>query len=206
LSELAQTISKSWIALAALAGLCACAFGVLLRLRLRAGAEARSAAVESLVDVAAGASIAFVLVLTFAPTGQYQARQVHLLPISDLFQTAASRGVLDALAQSGGNVALFVPVGLLVPLRWPRLDHWRNAVAAAALFSAAIEVVQFVAGSGHTTSADDVMMNTLGGVVGLALSRAVRRTLHRREARAGAVSDPSILDRPIEEPAALHPR
>src|SRR5919109_1466204 len=88
LNELAQTVRESQVALIALAGLCAGAFCGLLLLRVRAGEAPRSALARSLVDVAVGASIAGVLVLTFAPTGQYEARQIHLLPTSDLFSTA----------------------------------------------------------------------------------------------------------------------
>ena len=192
MSELAQTVRESRVALIVLAGLCAGEFCGLLLLRVRGGEAPRSALARTLVDVAAGASIVGVVLVTFAPTGQYQAREVHLLPISDLYSTATTRGVTDALAQAGGNIALFVPLGILVPLRWRRLDSWGNAVAAAAIFSTTIEIVQFVLGSGHTTSVDDVVMNTFGGVLGLFLLRSIRRGVGRRGAGAGDASDPRI--------------
>ena len=183
MGELAQTITASAFALIALAVASAIAGAVLSRRRMRARMPTRAAVAGSALDVAAVAGVLAVLVITFAPTGQYEARAVHLLPFSDFASMASSDGVLSAIAQALANIALFVPLGLVVPARWPPLDAWARVLGASAAFSASIEVVQFAVGSGHTSSTDDVLWNTLGGLLGYALLRGARRI--RRRAPSG---------------------
>ncbi len=76
--------------------------------------------------------------------------------------------VADALT----NVLVFVPLGMLVPLLLTRTSWWRVVLAAAA-FSLAIEVTQYVTahllGGGHIADASDLLFNVVGGVLGLAL-------------------------------------
>jgi glycopeptide antibiotics resistance protein len=65
------------------------------------------------------------------------------------------------------NLILFAPLGgVLFLRRWPMV----RTVLAALLLSAGIELAQRVI-PGRTTSLDDVVFNTLGGVVGWLLAR-----------------------------------
>jgi glycopeptide antibiotics resistance protein len=74
-----------------------------------------------------------------------------------------------------GNVLLFVPLGLFVPLRWPRMRDARRLLTAAALFSLGIEVAQFALGFGRRTSSTDVLLNTVGAALGYLLLGRWRR-------------------------------
>ena len=71
--------------------------------------------------------------------------------------------VLEILA----NVALFVPIGLLLVLAWPRLRLWQ-AVLIGALMSVLIETVQGVMPSRFPT-VSDVIANTTGTLIGVAI-------------------------------------
>lgn len=71
--------------------------------------------------------------------------------------------VLEFLA----NVALFVPIGLLLPIAWSRLRLW-HVVLLGALLSGLIETVQGVMPSRFPTISD-VMANTLGTLIGGAI-------------------------------------
>ncbi len=184
--DLAETIRASSIALVALVVVSVAAVAVLSGRRVRAGAAPRAATARSAIDVGLFAMIIAVLLVTFAPTGQYEARQLHLLPFADFVSTASSQGVLDAASQAIANVALFVPLGFLVPARWRRLDGWARVLGATACFSAAIEVLQFALGSGHTSSIDDVVWNTLGGLLGYSLLRGFRHIRRRSTSRPRA--------------------
>ncbi|WP_136055487.1 VanZ family protein [Microbacterium sp. K24] len=73
---------------------------------------------------------------------------------------ARSAFVLEILA----NVALFVPIGLLLVLAWPRLRVWQ-AVLIGALMSVLIETVQGVMPSRFPTLSD-VIANTTGTLIG----------------------------------------
>jgi glycopeptide antibiotics resistance protein len=69
-----------------------------------------------------------------------------------------------------GNVMLFFPLGLLIPLVWRRLGFWRGIQIALAL-SIGIELVQFFSRAWSNRSADinDVILNTVGASLGLGL-------------------------------------
>lgn len=67
-------------------------------------------------------------------------------------------GMLNVL----GNVVMFVPVGLLMPLA-TRLG-FRGVVAACVALSVTVEMLQLTLG--RSLDVDDVLLNTLGGGVG----------------------------------------
>lgn len=62
------------------------------------------------------------------------------------------------------NVILFVPFGFFLPLLWKRFRFFPYIVILGFLFSVAIETAQLF--NYRTTDVDDVIMNTLGAVVG----------------------------------------
>jgi glycopeptide antibiotics resistance protein len=85
-----------------------------------------------------------------------------------------------------GNVLLFFPLGILLPLVWPRIRFWRGVLAAAAL-SAGIEVLQYVSrawGSYRLADVNDVILNVLGAFLGLGFVSLLRlRVRPRAEVR-----------------------
>ncbi|MET0434616.1 MAG: VanZ family protein [Cellulomonas sp.] len=82
--------------------------------------------------------------------------------------------VADALM----NVAVFVPLGILLALVLERSSWWRP-VAAAACVSLVIEVVQLLSthllGNGHVADVNDLVWNVVGGAVGVALLAVAAR-------------------------------
>jgi|GEM_PF-3461639 len=90
------------------------------------------------------------------------------------------------LGQMAANVLLFVPFGLALTLRGWRVPVWRVAIVSVA-FSIGIELTQGVAGNGRSADITDVLMNTLGGVCGWAVGRALLLLLAwiTRRARSG---------------------
>ena len=69
-----------------------------------------------------------------------------------------------------GNVMLFFPLGILIPLVWRHLRFWRGIQIAIAL-SVSIELVQYLSRAWSNRSADvnDVILNGLGACLGLGL-------------------------------------
>jgi|GEM_PF-1986863 len=69
-----------------------------------------------------------------------------------------------------GNVMLFFPLGILIPLVWRRLRFWRGIQIAIAL-SSSIELVQYFSRTwiNRTADVNDVILNVLGASLGLAL-------------------------------------
>jgi glycopeptide antibiotics resistance protein len=83
---------------------------------------------------------------------------------------------LATLAGAAGNVALFLPLGFLLPLLAPRLDRLGRTVAAGFLLSSAIELSQVAFPGVRRADVNDVLLNTLGTALGfLAWRLAARR-------------------------------
>ena len=75
-----------------------------------------------------------------------------------------------------GNFVLFLPLGILIPLVWPRLRFWRGLGVALAV-SVGIELVQYVSsawGSYRAADVNDVILNVAGAGVGLMLVSLLR--------------------------------
>ena len=66
-----------------------------------------------------------------------------------------------------GNVLIFVPMGFLPPLLWKKWRHFFAAVGLSAITSCLIEFVQLFLG--RSVDVDDLILNTLGGLVGYLL-------------------------------------
>ena len=75
-----------------------------------------------------------------------------------------------------GNLIWFAPAGVLVRLRGGKL--WQAALAGLGL-SLFVETMQFVLGSG-VSELDDLILNTLGAVLGFALTALFISVFRRR--------------------------
>lgn len=73
-----------------------------------------------------------------------------------------------------GNVALFVPLGILLPLLSKRFDGFGRAVLCGLLCSLTIEVLQYRSGN-RSADIDDVILNTLGAALGYVIYWAGKR-------------------------------
>ena len=84
-----------------------------------------------------------------------------------------------------GNVMLFFPLGILLPLVWPRLRLWRGMQIAIAL-SVGIELLQYLSsawGSYRAADVNDVILNVVGAGLGLALVFLLRTRPDTRSIR-----------------------
>lgn len=67
-----------------------------------------------------------------------------------------------------GNIAAFLPMGLLSPLIFKRINSFKKITWIIFISSLTIEISQYILGVG-TTDIDDIILNTLGGIVGFCL-------------------------------------
>ncbi|MBR6281577.1 MAG: VanZ family protein [Lachnospiraceae bacterium] len=100
--------------------------------------------------------------------------EYNLIPFHEIRRYilyADQLGMPAVLLNLLGNVLLFVPFGFLVPLFWRKEEHHPFIIILmGCLFSAVVEVIQLQTGLG-SCDVDDVILNTLGTVLGYGLFR-----------------------------------
>lgn len=63
-----------------------------------------------------------------------------------------------------GNIILFTPFGFALPFFWKRFSKFKRVFITIFIFSFAIEFIQYFIG--RSVDIDDLILNTLGGVLG----------------------------------------
>ena len=101
--------------------------------------------------------------------------RVNLVPLVNLFDYDSKR---DLLLNVIGNVAMFIPSGIILPIIYKRLDTFVKVLLAGGGISLCIEIIQLPF-SVRATDIDDLILNTIGVIVGYGiytLMQCVRRT------------------------------
>lgn len=142
-------------------------------LRSRGRVTLARASVAAVLAVYAGGVLANTVFPIFlrVGTGFYDGPRpfpLYLVPFADY-------GLEDALI----NIAVFIPLGMLVPLLIARPTWWKVVVIVAAA-SLAIELTQMaiarLASSGHLADINDWLTNILGGLIGYGLFLLMTRS------------------------------
>jgi glycopeptide antibiotics resistance protein len=134
-----------------------------------------------------------VAALTIMPThfsrgNLAHADHINVVPLGYSFQcfrqdrNAHPHLTAFCLRNTLGNIALFLPLGILLPLIFTRLRSWQRMIAIAFLLSLSIETIQFMLrfiGSPRAVDIDDVILNTCGAWLGWVIAkRAAGRGTH----------------------------
>lgn len=112
----------------------------------------------------------------------------NLVPLKEIRRFIVYRKVVGTrsfLLNIVGNIVGFMPFGFFLPVVSRRSRHWYNTVLLSFLFSLSIETIQLVFKVG-SFDVDDMLLNTLGGILGYILYRIVQRIRVRRKQRAKA--------------------
>ena len=99
---------------------------------------------------------------------------LNLIPFVELLDYSNKR---DLLLNIIGNTAMFIPSGIILPIIYKKLNSFWKVVAAGAMLSLCIEILQLPF-SGRASDVDDLILNTAGVMIGYgiyALVRAVRK-------------------------------
>lgn len=107
---------------------------------------------------------------------------INLLPLDTVRRFWRYGSQQQLLVNLAGNVAVFVPLGLLPPALWRGLRRlWKTALLCC-VCSCLIEFFQLFIG--RSVDVDDVILNTLGGVLGYLLFALLWALFSRRKARS----------------------
>lgn len=113
-------------------------------------------------------------------------RRVSLIPFKTIMQFApillkhglisnSLRPHLNAGAINiVGNIVVFIPVGILIPLVNRRVSAFRMTLLLGFITSFAIELLQFLFTKGRIMDIDDLILNTLGVTVGRVAYKTVK--------------------------------
>jgi glycopeptide antibiotics resistance protein len=104
---------------------------------------------------------------------------VNLIPvvgtIKEIAQTTANNPYMIRIWNRNivGNAILLLPMGILLPLLWSKFRKVGRVTLFAFLFSLSIETLQLLfillGNIGRTFDVDDILLNTLGGFIGVSL-------------------------------------
>lgn len=136
--------------------------------------------------------IVVVVRFTFFPFGKVNGRIQSLLfdtgkifplwlnfkPFIYLFDYPA---VKDALLNLVGNIAMFIPLGVVWPAVFKRLNTHVKVIAAGVGVSLTIEVLQLPF-FGRATDIDDLILNSLGFLVGYGIYLLVKKIGRKQNA------------------------
>ncbi|GGX74737.1 VanZ family protein [Streptomyces anandii] len=132
--------------------------------------------------------VAFAVVLarlTLEPSPASAAiAHTNLHPGRSLRLYLSEPGLRDAARQIGGNLLLGVPFGVLVPVLAPRARGLWKVLLLTAVVMLLVEFAQGALITGRAFDIDDVILNTVGALVGyLLLGRRMSRAVHARRRR-----------------------
>ena len=129
--------------------------------------------------------IRFVFYPFFAVDGQVQpliiqAREIlppriNLIPFLNNTDYEVKR---EALINIIGNVSLFIPTGIILPILYKRLNSFWKVLLTGAGISLCIEVIQLLLPN-SVTDIDDLILNTAGVIIGYAVFSLGRRLIKR---------------------------
>lgn len=125
--------------------------------------------------------VVFVLELTVFGRGTSYFMQINLHPFSSYIEAWKKYSLRD-LQNCIFNILMFVPMGFLLPLISPKCKAFKwllLVVVSATLF---IETYQMLSGAGMF-EIDDIINNTLGGIIGYQLYRLVASIVHNKKVR-----------------------
>lgn len=97
----------------------------------------------------------------------FQMRSVNLIPFA---QTRNSEMI--------SNIVAFIPFGVMLGVNFKQVA-FRHKIAVIFAFSLAVEIIQYIVAIG-VTDITDLIMNTLGGFVGLAIYAFAQRVANEK--------------------------
>ena len=107
--------------------------------------------------------------LVYDPAAVFPFR-MNLIPFVHLLDYNNARDIVWNLV---GNVTMFIPSGIVLPVVYKKLSSFEKVVAAGAFISLCIEILQLPFAS-RASDIDDLILNSLGVAVGYGIYALIR--------------------------------
>ena len=105
--------------------------------------------------------------------------RVNFVPLVHLFDYDNARDIIWNVV---GNTALFIPTGIVLPVVYKKLDRCGKVVAAGALISLCIEILQLPFAS-RASDIDDLILNALGVIIGYGIYALIKQITRKIKIR-----------------------
>ena len=136
--------------------------------------------------------LAFLLLLSrferclYSSFAEYVKYSVNLIPFKtvwryvELYMTKGSWILPIAVRNIAGNIALFFPMGILLPFLFPKMRSFRRILLIAICTTLCVELAQLFLRYG-ICDVDDVILNVAGWLLGFAVLKIpfINRILNR---------------------------
>ena len=115
----------------------------------------------------------FVYIMTLSGRSIGKTHMFELKPFSSYYVVFAE-GNMEILLQILMNIAMYIPLGFLLPCCFRLFDKYRYVILVTFCGSLVIELIQLVLRLG-LFEVDDVINNTLGAVIGMVIYMIFKR-------------------------------
>ena len=100
-----------------------------------------------------------------------QPLRINLIPFVHILDYDIKR---EAAINIIGNICMFIPTGIILPILYPRLDRFWKVLLVGAGLSLVIEMIQLLF-PGSVSDIDDLTLNTAGVAIGYGIYKLVHR-------------------------------
>ncbi len=141
---------------------------------------------------------AFLLKLLLFSRAPGSERSINLIPFASIaqYRFSSSPGTARVgLANVVGNTLIFIPLGAYASWLRPRAAAWLTMLTVASV-SVAVEIIQGVFAVG-ASDIDDVILNCVGGLIGILAFRLLSAILRGRSRERTAMAVFSLLSMPV---------
>ncbi|MEH7178293.1 VanZ family protein [Neobacillus vireti] len=119
-------------------------------------------------------SVTFIYSLTLFPFPFYdypnmESGGINLTPFESIYNLLTHSNFMYTLRNIVGNILLFMPLGFSIPLRFKVNKFWK-VIIFGFFTSCLVEVIQLLT-SIRSFDVDDLILNTLGAIIGFVLFR-----------------------------------
>ena len=103
--------------------------------------------------------------------GSIQPLRIILIPLVNILDYDIKR---EAAINIIGNISMFIPTGIIMPILYKRLDRFWKVLLAGAWLSFGIEMIQLLF-PGSVTDIDDLILNAAGVAIGYGIYKLAVR-------------------------------
>ena len=103
--------------------------------------------------------------------------RINLVPFVHMLDYAIAH---EAVLNFVGNVTMFIPIGIIYPIVYRKLDTHTKAIAAGVGFTLCIEILQLPFFD-RVTDIDDLIMNATGYIIGYGIYLLVKNVSKKRK-------------------------